>query len=109
MVVLLAGLTSGCSGDQCHGQAYRPDLGQAGSATPIRALEVWLGSHQGMDREPPDDGWTVHDPGQEDAERVIITNDDGAGWWVATVRTDSGGYVVSEATDRASDCKGKLS
>jgi len=108
-VLLLAGLASGCSDDQCHGQVYRPDLGEPGASTPIGALEVWLGSHGGIDHEPPDDGWIVEDPGVEDADRVVITNDDGDGWWVATVRTDDGGYVVSEATDRASGCEEQLS
>ncbi len=109
VVLLLGGLAAGCSDDQCHGQVYRPDLARSGAPTPIRALEVWLGTHGGIDQDPPVEGWIVEDPGTEDAERVVITNDEGDGWWVATVRTDDGGYVVSEATDHASGCEEQLS
>lgn len=105
VVVLLA---PGCSRDGCPGTAYRPDLSVSGAETPIRALEVWLGTHEGFG-EPPDEGWIVEDPGKADADRVVITNDDGDGWWVATVRTDEGGYVVSEATDHSAGCEDELS
>lgn len=107
LVLLVGLLASGCSDDDsCRGRAYQPDLSVAGEPTPIRALEVWLGSHEGFD-QPPDDGWVVQDEG--DPERVVITNDADDGWWVATVRTEDGGYVVGEATDDAARCGDQLS
>ncbi|HEU5037008.1 MAG TPA: hypothetical protein VFT70_08380 [Nocardioides sp.] len=109
LLLVLAALT-GCSDDDgCAGRSYDPDLGQAGAETPIAALEDWLDTHEGITTEPPDDGWTVEDSGEEDPARVVITNEDGHGWWVATVRTGSGGYVVDEATADAASCGDQLS
>ena len=109
-MVLASVLLAGCSGsDSCTGQAYHPDLGTSGAETPIRALEAWLGTHGGITREPPDDGWAVQDTGEKDPQTVVITNEDGDGWWVSVARTDDGTYVVAQATDDASHCEGKLS
>lgn len=109
-LLLALGLVTGCSGgDGCTGHAYHPDLGQDGAKTPIQALETWLGSHEGFDAQPPDRGWIVEDTGAKDPATVVLTNDEGDGWWVSAVRTDSGGYVVAEATDDASGCGDELS
>ena len=110
LVLVLGVLVTGCSGgdDDCSGRAYHPSLDQQGSETPIRALEVWLGSHEGFDQQPPDAGWIQQDTGEEDPARVVLTNEDGDGWWVSTVRTSSGGYVVEQATDNASSCGDEL-
>ena len=109
-LLLTLGLLTGCSGsDGCTGHAYHPDLAQDGAKTPIQALEVWLGSHEGFDGQPPDRGWVVEDTGAKDAARVVLTNDEGDGWWVSTVRTDAGGYVVDQATDDAGGCGDELS
>lgn len=109
-LALAAALVTGCSGsdDGCSGRAYHESLDQKGSKTPIQALEVWLGNAEGFDHQPPDKGWIVQDPGEKDPKAVVLTNDD-ADWWVKAVRTDSGGYVVDEATDDASGCKDRLS
>ena len=109
-VVLAAALVTGCSGsdDDCTGHAYHPSLDQDGSKTPIAALEVWLGDHGGFDQEPPDEGWVQQDTGEKDPARVVIRNEDGDGWWVSTVRTTSGGYVVEQATDHATACGDQL-
>ncbi|WP_028638254.1 hypothetical protein [Nocardioides sp. URHA0032] len=111
LAVLLTGiLVTGCSGDDdCTGRAYHASLDQDGAKSPIQALEVWLGSHEGFDQAPPDEGWTVKDQGDKDPAAVVITNVEGDGWWVSAVRTTSGGYVVNEATDAASGCEDELS
>jgi hypothetical protein len=107
--VLTTVLVSGCSGDDgCAGTAYHADLDQDGATTPIQALETWLGTHDSFD-QPPDEGWIVQDSGAADAATVVITNDDGDGWWVSTVRTNAGGYVVDEATDDAQGCGDEIS
>lgn len=110
LLTLTLGLVTGCSGgNDCTGRAYHPDLGQAGAKTPIQALETWLGNHEGFAAQPPDRGWVVEDSGVKDPATVVLTNDEGDGWWVSTVRTDSGGYVVAEATDDATGCADELS
>lgn len=104
-LMLTTGTATACSRDDgCAGQVYHPDLGAGGATSPIDALEVWIESVDDFDPPPPVDGWFVQEADDPQADRVEITNDDGDGWWVATVRTDDGGYVVSEATDEASGC-----
>lgn len=99
----------GCSDDEgCDGQSYRPDLGQEGAESPIAALSQWLGSPDGLPDPPTDADWTVQDTGEEDPSTVVITHHDGDGWWVSTVRTEGGGWVVSAATDDAADCADEL-
>ena len=109
-LLVTTALVAGCSGDDgCSGTAYHADLGQEGAKTPIQALEAWLGTHEGFDQEPPDEGWTIEDSGAKDPAEVVITNEDGDGWWVSALRTESGGYVVNEATDDATGCGDELS
>ena len=109
--VLATALTAGCSGDdKCEGKSYDPDLGQDGAKTPIEALNTWLGSATGFgDDLPPDDAWIVSEPDPHNKAVTVIRNDDGDGWWVSVQRTESGGWVVAEATNDATDCAGDLS
>ncbi len=108
LLALVLGLT-GCSGDDgCAGQGYQPDLDGAGAKTPIQALETWLGGHEGLP-EPPDAGWIQQDSGDPKADEIVITNDNGHGWWVSTAKTSQGGWVVTEATDDATGCGDELS
>lgn len=111
--ILLSGalavpLLTGCgSGDGCAGEAYHPDLNQEGAETPIQSLDVWLNAPEGIDN-PPVENWIVVDSGDAEPTEVIITNDDGNGWWVSTVKTLKGGWVVSAATDDAAACGDEL-
>ena len=109
--VLATALTAGCSDDSsCEGKSYHPDLGQAGAKTPIEALETWLGTATGFgDDLPPDDAWVVSDPDPHNKTVTVIRNDDGDGWWVSVQKTESGGWVVAEATDDATGCADQLS
>ncbi len=106
--VLAVPLVAGCSEDGCEGQAYHPDLDQEGAESPIEALEMWLGGHEGLP-VPPVENWIVVDSGEAAPTAVVIKNDDGDGWWVSAARTSSGGWVVSEATDDATGCEDDLS
>ena len=110
-VLLIAALVTGCSGSDgdCAGQAYHASADAKGAATPIEALEVWLGDPKGFDQPPPDEGWVVQDSGEDDADTVVLTNEAGHGWWVSAIRTTDGGYVVDQATDDATDCQDELS
>ncbi len=100
---------AGCSDDDaCQGQTYEEDLGQKGEKSPVDAVEVWLGGHEGLP-QPPDEGWVVVDDGSVDPAEVVLTNEDGDGWWVTASRTESGGWVVTQATDDAASCEGELS
>lgn len=111
LVLVCAAVLSGCSGSgDCAGQTYDPDLDQAGAESPIVALQEWLGTHEGFEEEPPvDENWVVQDTGEQDAEEVVITHEDGDGWWVQTARTTAGGYVVVQATSELSSCEDELS
>ena len=103
LLALTLGLT-GCSGDEdCQGASYHPDLGQEGAKTPIQALEAWLGTHGDLP-EPPDEDWIQADSGDPKADEVVLTNEDGDGWWVSASRTSPGGWVVTQATDDATGC-----
>lgn len=109
-VLVLGMLVGGCSGDRsCRGQSYHPDRALDGARTPVGALDTWLDTHAGIAADPPVDGWVVHDAGEGEPNRVVITNDTGDGWWVTAVRTRSGGFVVDEATDDATACGDDLS
>lgn len=109
--VLAAALMAGCSGsdDGCTGKSYHPDLGQKGAKTPIDALDAWLDTATGFDNLPPDDQWVVGEPDSGDKTVVVIRNDDGDGWWVSAQETESGGWVVAEATNDATGCADQLS
>ena len=97
-------LLSGCSDDDgCAGRNYQPDLSQQGAASPIEALEAWLSGDTGFATLPADDSWIQQNAGA-DATTVTIESDDGDGWWVRTVQTEDGGWVVDQATDQANDC-----
>ena len=110
LLLVLATLGSGCSADDdCRGQTYDVDLGAGGAATPIRALDEWLRSDHGFDKAPPGDGWVEMATDDRRAAAVVITNDAGSGWWVQTARTDTGGYVVAQATDVRESCGDELS
>ena len=110
-LVLLAALLTGCSGDgdDCAGQAYRPDLAQQGDEHPVDALNTWLSGATGFDELPDDDTWVMDDPGAAEAPEVVFRSDVGAGWWVHLARTDDGGYVVDQATDEWTSCEDELS
>jgi hypothetical protein len=104
-VVLALGLT-GCADDDCGGASYDVDLTQAGSATPIEALDLWLDTHDGIATDPPEDDWIQQGAaeGAGDAATVVLVNDDGDVWWVSVRRTSSDGWVVEQATDDATGC-----
>lgn len=110
LVLVSTTLLAGCSdADDCAGQTYDADLDQAGAASPILALQDWLSTHEGFDEEPPlDENWVVRDTGEQDAEEVVITHEDGDGWWVQAARTSGGGYVVVQATSDFSACEDEL-
>jgi hypothetical protein len=111
-VVLLAALLSGCSGDGagCSGTSYEVDLSGKGAPSTIDALDAWLADPAGFDELPPKDDWIVQGGGDQEAEEVVILNEDtGDGWWVHLVRTDDGGYVVDQATDDWQSCEDELS
>jgi hypothetical protein len=100
---------SGCSDDDtCRGQVYEVELDQAGAETPIEALEAWLGGgHDGL-AEPPDEDWIQTDSGDVQPDEVVLTNENGDGWWVSASRTSEDGWVVTHATDDASGCGDRL-
>jgi len=106
--LLAVPLMTGCSDDSCDGQAYHPDLDQAGAESPIQALEAWLGGHEGLP-QPPVEDWVILESGEAAPTDVSISNEDGNGWWVNATRTSSGGWVVSSATDDSTSCDGDLS
>lgn len=112
-VTVLAALTlglgpTGCAGDDpCQGATYDEDLGQQGARSPIEALEAWLGGHEGLPA-PPDADWIQEDSGRTTADEVVLTNEDGDGWWVIASRTSPGGWVVTQATDGAAACGDEL-
>ena len=110
LLALLLGMASGCSADDagCRGETYELDLGAEGAQSPILALQDWLGAHEGLG-EPPGEGGVVQETGEADPDRVVLTNEDGDGWWVSAVRTDDGGYVVDQATDDWASCEDDLS
>lgn len=112
---LLAGLLavtlglSGCSDDaSCQGSNYDVDRDAPGQGSPIAALEEWLGTDSDL-ADPPDEDWILVDSGDEDADRAVLRNDNGDGWWVAVEKTSQGGWVVVKATDDATGCGDELS
>ena len=111
---LLAGLLavtlglSGCSDDaDCQGSNYDVDLDSKGAGSPIAALEDWLGTDTDL-ADPPDEDWILVDP-DEKADRAVLRNDTGDGWWVAVRKTSQDGWVVTQATDDATGCGDELS
>ncbi len=111
-LALVATLLTGCSGDDggdCAGQAYHPDLTEAGEESPMQALSTWLSGATGFEELPADDGWIFSDAGEADPDVVEVRHEEGDGWWVQVVRTDGGGYVVEQATDDWAACEEELS
>ncbi|WP_460835309.1 hypothetical protein [Nocardioides hungaricus] len=112
-LIVLAALVSGCSGDggggDCTGATYDVDLSEQGAATPIDALNDWLAGPEELGEPPSEETWTLQDTGQKDPDEVVIRSEDGAGWWVQAVRTDGGGWVVSQATNDWKSCQDELS
>lgn len=101
-------LPMGCSSDdECQGKALHPDLEQEGDESPISALETWISGPDTF-ANPPAEDWIVVDSGEKNPAEVVIKNEAGDGWWVSVARTDQGGWVVSAATDNATDCEGEL-
>jgi hypothetical protein len=109
VTAVVALVATGCSEDDgCRGATYDPDLDQAGSATPIEALDVWMDAHEDIEADPPVDGWSRLQDDDPDADTSVIENDDAGGWWVTVARTTQDGWVVTQATDTAEACGDKL-
>lgn len=102
------GLSSCSDGADCQGSNYQADLDSSGAGSPIEALDDWLGTDADL-ADPPDDDWTQVDSGDPKADRIVLTNDTGDGWWVAVTRTSQDGWVVTKATDNATACGDQLS
>jgi hypothetical protein len=86
--LLLAGLTTGCSGWGCnHGFAADPASDAAGASTPRAALGAWLaGDHEGA----PDHGWRRERSGSRGV--AFFRNGD---WTIYVVEAPAGGYLVN--------------